>query len=36
MKDGTTSLSSHIDYLERNLKGKNVEISGVSFVKMKM
>ena len=31
MKEDTTNLSSHIDYLERNLKGINVEISGRPF-----
>ena len=34
MKEGTTSLSSQKDYLEINLKGKNVEISRVPFVKI--
>ena len=33
MKEETTSLSSQVDFLERNLKGKNLEIVGVPFVK---
>ena len=33
MKEETTSLSSQIDSLERNLKDKNVEIIGEPFVK---
>ena len=32
MKEETTSLSSQLDYLKRNLKGKNLEIIGVAFV----
>ena len=33
MEEETTSLRSQVDYLERNLKGKNLEIIGVPFVK---
>ena len=33
MKEETTSFSSQVDYLERNLKGKNVEIIVLSFLK---
>ena len=33
MKEDKNSLSSQLDFLERNLKGKNVEISGVPFTK---
>ena len=33
MKEETSSLSSQLDYLERNPKGKNVEVSGVHFEK---
>ena len=33
MKEENTSLSSQVDYLERNLKGQNLEIIGVPFVK---
>merc|ERR1712096_147870 len=32
-KEETTSLCSQVDFLERNLKGKNLEIVGVPFVK---
>ena len=33
MKHETTSLSSQVDYLERNLKDNNTEVIGVPFVK---
>ena len=33
IKEETTGLNLQIDYLERNLKGKNVEIIGVPFLK---
>ena len=33
IKEDNNILSSQVDFLERNLKGKNVEISGVPFTK---
>ena len=33
MRENNNSFITQVDFLERNLKGKNVEISGVPFVK---